>query len=105
LASLALEISRFAGGVVQVVQCLISKCEALSSNPSTIKKKAEILRFDETGKMRQSDFFHYLIISLELISLSLSPSDLSVVSRSSLWDLLWSFMNSRPDVVEETMIS
>jgi hypothetical protein len=28
-----------AGGVVQVVECLPSKCEALSLNPSTEKKK------------------------------------------------------------------
>jgi hypothetical protein len=27
------------GGMVQVVECLPSKCEALSSNASTIKKK------------------------------------------------------------------
>jgi hypothetical protein len=29
----------WAGRVVQVVECLSSKCEFLSSNPSTIKKK------------------------------------------------------------------
>jgi hypothetical protein len=28
-----------AGGVAQVIECLPSKCEALSSNPSTEKKK------------------------------------------------------------------
>jgi hypothetical protein len=29
----------WAGGVVQVVECLYSKCEALSSNPCTAKKR------------------------------------------------------------------
>jgi hypothetical protein len=28
-----------AGGMVQVAECLPSKCEAVSSNPSTAKKK------------------------------------------------------------------
>jgi hypothetical protein len=28
-----------AGGVAQMIECLLSKCEALRSNPSTAKKK------------------------------------------------------------------
>jgi hypothetical protein len=30
-----------ASGVTQVIECLPSKCEALSSNPSTAKKKVK----------------------------------------------------------------
>jgi hypothetical protein len=30
-----------AGGVAQMIECLLSKCEALRSNPSTAKKKKE----------------------------------------------------------------
>jgi hypothetical protein len=37
-----------AGEVSQVVKCLVSKCEALSSNPSTTKKKKEKVSLIET---------------------------------------------------------
>jgi hypothetical protein len=28
-----------AGGITQVIECMPSKCKALNSNPSTLKKK------------------------------------------------------------------
>jgi hypothetical protein len=37
-----------AGGVAQAIECLSSKCEALSSNPSTEKKEEE----EEKKEMR-----------------------------------------------------
>jgi hypothetical protein len=41
-----------AGGVVQVLECLPSKCEALSSNPSTKKKKKRKRKKERKGKER-----------------------------------------------------
>jgi hypothetical protein len=37
------EASFWTGRVTQVVECLLSKCEALSSNPSTSKVKGNFL--------------------------------------------------------------
>jgi hypothetical protein len=36
-----------AGGVIHVVECLPSKCEASSSNPSTAKKKKKITNLND----------------------------------------------------------
>jgi hypothetical protein len=38
-------------GVAQVIECLPSKCEALSSNPSTKKKKKSVLSYHNGIKL------------------------------------------------------
>jgi hypothetical protein len=48
-ASFARALTVGASGVAQVVKCLFSKCEALSSNPSTKKKDKSTNPIHEGG--------------------------------------------------------
>jgi hypothetical protein len=59
-----------AGGVVQVVECLLSKCKALSSNPSTEKKNRKkgitLLRCDELVCWGMGWFMYLILLILFL---------------------------------------
>jgi hypothetical protein len=45
-----------AGGVAQVLECLLCKCEALSSNPRTTKNKRKQKNKDERGLPDKQNF-------------------------------------------------